>query len=169
MTETQIDTGITGAKRQSWRKANPRDILKRLLDADTELSEDEARNECWEKIHKDEGLLRSVYDYWFDNNYRSLVKPAPTPGAAQRRKAAVDAIAQNIGAQIEQKIEARVKIALLDMTLPTGKALRHSTREELTELGGWAARVAEKLAPSQTVAEAGLSEAQLRELYEPAE
>jgi hypothetical protein len=32
MSETRIDIGVTGAKRQSWRRANPRDVLKRIID-----------------------------------------------------------------------------------------------------------------------------------------
>jgi hypothetical protein len=164
MTEVQIDTGVTGAKRQSWRRANPRDVLKRLLDKESEISEDEARNECWEIMNKDRSQMRSVYDYWFDNNYRSLVKPVDA-GVVRRRRAAVQAVAQEVGKQIEQKIEERVKIVLLDMMLPSGKTLRHSSREELLELGGWAARVAGKLKPDQTVEQAGISEDQLHELY----
>jgi hypothetical protein len=51
------------------------------------------------------------------------------------------------------------------MVLPSGKALRHSTREELLECGGWMIWVAEELRPGQTPDEAGISEARAREIY----
>lgn len=163
MAEVQIDTGVTGAKRQSWRRANPRDVLKRILDKEPDLTEDDAGNECWDIIHRDPAQMRTVFEYWFTNNYRSLVKPrySTTP----RGSAAVKIVTAAISSQIEQKIEERVKIVLLDMMLPNGKPLRNSTREELVELGGWAGKIAEKLQPNETVEQAGLSESQLRELY----
>jgi hypothetical protein len=183
-TDLGITSGMTGAKRQSWRRANPRDVLKRLIDKSPDLTEDEALTECWEIVHRDQQQMRTIYEYWFANNYRSLTQPhtlaAARDEATRRERAArdeatrqeaardVEKTAQRIRSQISQKIEERVKIELLSMVLPNGKTLSQATREELVELGGWTAKVANQLQPNQTVAQAGLTEAQLRALYDPA-
>jgi hypothetical protein len=203
MHELNIDTGVTGAKRQSWKRANPRDVLKRIIDKNPDYDEAQVQTECWEILHRDQQQIRTVFEYWFTNNYRSLVnpttrpkKPAKAPETAPDRRQAGQSEAQGsekepsaplsmpeiavsqpitemqarrteVKDTIERAIATRIEIVLLDMVLPSGKALRHSTREELLELGGWAARVGAQLAPQQTVAQAGLSEEQLRALYEP--
>jgi len=160
----EINTGVTGAKRQSWRRANPRDVLKRLLDKSPELTEEQAELECWEIIHKDVSQMRTVYEYWFANNFHSLMHPRPLrqSGASSRLSRRMH---EQIEEHIEEKVEEKFQIILLDMELPTGKQLRASTREELLECGGWMQRVAERLKPNQTVGQAGISEQQLRELY----
>jgi hypothetical protein len=195
MTTPQIDTGTNGAKRQSWRRANPRDVLKRLIDR-ADLSENKAEekiaNECWDILHRDQMQMRTVFEYWFANNYRSLIKSgaagggsiktapqpssppdatAPTSAAQQPSEATAgtSSIAAKIREKIEEKIEeqvgARVKIVLLDMMMPTGKLLRYTTREELVDLDGWAQRLVERLQPGQTV-EAAFTEDDLRGLYQ---
>jgi hypothetical protein len=167
MRETQTDTGVTGAKRQSWRRANPRDVLKRLIDKNPDLDEAQAEIEVWDIVHRDISQMRTIFEYWFVNNYRSLVKPWPRkPQTAERDRAETERAARAINEKIEEKIETKVNIRLLDMILPNGKQLRHSIREELVEFGGWMQRVAAKLLPHQSVAEAGISEDELRALYE---
>lgn len=165
-----ITSGITGAKRQSWRRANPRDVLKRLIDKNPDWTEDEALTECWDILHRDQQQMRTVYEYWFANNYRSLTQPHASPAprteaARQQTAQEVEKTAQRIRTQIDKKIEERVKIELLKMVLPNGKTLSETTREELIALGGWTEKVAQQLKPKQTVAQAGLTEAQLRALY----
>jgi hypothetical protein len=163
VTALQTDLGVTGAKRQSWRRANPRDVLKRLIDKNPEMGEDELQAEAWDILHRDQQQMRTVFEYWFANNYRSAVKPKSSGGWQERAK--TQELAAKIEEQLVQKVEATVRVTLLYMTLPSGKWLRDSTREELLELGGWTARVAKKLRPHQTVAQAGLTEEQLQALY----
>jgi hypothetical protein len=67
---------------------------------------------------------------------------------------------------VQARIAKDVSIALLDMVLPSGRTLAASTREELLYAGGWLVDVAGRLAPMQTVAEAGLTEDDLRSLYQ---
>jgi hypothetical protein len=162
MTALQIDTGVTGAKRQSWRRANPRYVLKRLLDDNPELSEEEIEDKCWTIIHRDQDQMRTVFEHWFGNTWRSLIRPEQDIAATREQAAAVTG---NLATAIGEKIDQKIKVVLLDMILPTGKLLRHSTREELLGMGGWAQRLAERLQPQQTVEQAGLSEARIRRLY----
>jgi hypothetical protein len=172
-TQTHTDTGMIGAKRQSWSRANPRDVLKRVIDKKPDMEQDDAQEECWDMIRKDQQMIRTIFEYWFANNYRSLVintKPnAPNGSAASPAPASSpkQELATAIRARIDEKIEHRVTIALLQMILPNGKELRLATREELLKVGGWMRRVADRLQPGQTVEEAGLSEQQLHEFYDP--
>jgi hypothetical protein len=190
--QTYTDTGTTGAKRQSWKRANPRDVLKRIIDDHPEMSLADLQDECWGVLHHDEQLMQTVFEYWFTNNYRSLIKRAPSPiieppswsppeteppetepsepplGATEPpawSPAATHRLAKAIRTKIDEKVEG-IAIALLTMTMPNGKPFRQATREELLQAGGWMQRVADRLEPEQTVEQAGLSETQLRELYE---
>jgi hypothetical protein len=43
--------------------------------------------------------------------------------------------------------------------------VRHSTREELHEAGGWMIWMADELRPGQTPEEAGITEARAREIF----
>lgn len=89
-----------------------------------------------------------------------LAATAESEEARLRTAAIVRATAAKMRAKLDEKIE------LLSMLMPTGKLLRDSTREELIAYDGWMIRVVERMKPNQTVWEAGLSEMQLRELYE---
>lgn len=160
-----VTPGQTGAKRQSWRRSNPREVLKRLIDNDPSLTEAEASDACWQIVHKNSEQMATIFEYWFANNYRSLVHPAPRKPRPVRTPAQRAVLTSQIREQIERKIEERARIVLLEMILPTGKQLRDSTREELIACGGWLVRVAERLDPDQTVGEAGLSEDDIAEAY----
>jgi hypothetical protein len=104
-----------------------------------------------------------MFEYWFANNFRSVTMPTPP---STTKSSDVQARTAAIVQQVKAKIAAEVKIALLDMAMPSGKTLADSTAEELQHLGGWALRVADRLQPGQTVAEAGLTEADLQTLYQ---
>jgi hypothetical protein len=176
MSEVHIDTGVTGEKRQSWSRANPRAVLERIVRENPNATETEIADLCWEEftvgvtfdgnhaLRSREFLETIVTEYWVHNNYARLV--VPDDEVKQRRAAARQSVRRVVTA-INDAIEERVKIALLDMILPTGKPVRSSSREELIDLGGWVSRVAERLQPNQTIEEAGITEAQLRELYAP--
>jgi len=167
---TDLSSGTTSAKRNSWREANPTAILKRVIDDNPDASYEVIRDRTRAIIRGREKWwseqLETIFEYWCWNNYRRLSKAPPlTPEERAAQKAASDAAAAAIRQQIEAKIGERVQIALLEMILPSGKPLRESTREELVDLGGWAQRVAEEMQPGQTVADAGMTEERLRDLY----
>ena len=182
--KTEINMGVTGAKRQSWSRANPRDTLLRLIRENEGDSEDDIRVICWERLKQDvsarcggvdasiieaaldNSQLRTTFEYWFANNYRSLIHEEPQ--AREQRMRQRQVVAEEINkeaAQLASRIETVIKKRLLGMIMPTGKTLRDSTREELLAMSDWTAAVATKLQPGQTVGEAGLTEDQLHELY----
>lgn len=168
---SNIDTGTTGAKRQSWRKDNPRDVLKRIIDENPASSEGDVQELAWHEMRDHIGYMRTIFEYWFANNFRSLAAQIESPIKSRRETIAatrrrINERKETLRRRLDEKIEQRIKIALLDMILPTGKTLRDSSREELIALGGWAAKVADNLHEGQTVGDAGLSEEILRSLYE---
>lgn len=194
-TDRDVSPGATGAKRQSWKRANPRDVLKRIIDDNPGMTEGDIQERCWHILQSDQQQLRTIFEYWFANNYRSLTlpssprsptaakaassgsavpaassaSPSPARGASSDTSTLAAAIDKKLDDHIEEKVKLRVTIVLRHMMLPHGKTVAQSTREELLEIGtdlhGFTQRVAERLAPGQTVDEAGLSEEDLKVLY----
>lgn len=165
---TMLDTGTYGAKVQSWRRANPRDRLKQLMDENPKadkaalfaLFRDELRSPDAEEY------LDSVVEYWFANNYHSLVeRPAPLREQAERQKRASVAAVKN---KVVKRIRHEAQIILLDMVLPNGKALRDCKGSDCTKLGkkvgGWLAKIGAKVKPNEVVGDV-LDESEIRKLY----
>lgn len=153
-TQTTVDTGRTGAKRQSW-KPNPRSILIKLIAENPHetMQDEEAILELlWEAVKGDEEQLRSICDYWGTNNYRSIVYKADP----QKRLARREAIER-------EKKSIASRIILMDWQTPSGKLLRDCTKQDCKRVGGWLVRVADKMKPRQTVGQA-FSEKQLKAL-----
>lgn len=157
---TSLDTGTYGAKVQSWKRANPRDLLKRLIDNQPAAGRDAIFQEFREYLRGDDGedFLDSVIEYWFANNYHSLIeRPAPSRAAQQtERRVAVE------------KVKETIRARLLDMRLPNGLTLAASTFGYCAKLGGGLARIGAKGKPNQVVGK-HLSETEVRKLYSKAE
>ncbi len=153
---TLIDTGTYGAKVQSWKRANPRDLLKRLIDDNPKAGKDTLFREFRDQLRGDDGedFLDSVIEYWFANNYHSLIEKPKVPRAArqaQRREAV-------------EKVKETIRARLLDMRLPNGLTLAASTFGYCAKLGGGLARIGAKGKPNQVVGK-HLSETEVRKLY----
>jgi hypothetical protein len=168
---TDIDTGVRGAKRQSWKAANPRELLKRVIDdnpgADREGLLHLFRDQMWQEDEAEE-YVDTIIEYWFANNYHSLVGPLPAlPRSREARSRTVE-LAQEIKAKVKAKILERAAIVLSDMVLPNGKRLADCTGRECLSmsgaLGGLIAKIADKVKPSQVVGQV-LTEQQLQDMY----
>jgi hypothetical protein len=161
---THMDLGTTGAKRQSWEKDNPRELLRRLIERHPENSRKRHLAEFKKLIANRESYWNTIVEYWFSNNYSSLIDP---PDQEERQSRALEKQAE-LQTRLEQEIEARVKIALLDMVMPNGKALRECTGKECrhfsSKIGAWLLRVAKQIKPTDRVGDV-LTEKQLRKLY----
>jgi hypothetical protein len=188
--QTVLDQGVLGAKRQSWQRQNPRDTLLHFIQKNPNANEDTIRIECWEVLKRDvankakgvdkailfgaldNSQLRIAYEYWFANNYRSLVvKPISTEEEREERRQQREARRQEAIAKAKKvvqshnaKVEEKVKIQILSMMMPSGKTFGNSTKEELSACGGWMVNVAFRLKPGQTVLQAGIREEELRSL-----
>ena len=159
---TSLDTGTYGAKVQSWRRANPRDLLKKLIEENPRVAKADLFKTFRDQIRGDDGeeFLDSIIEYWFSNNYHSLIERHPRNAAANKAEKRAKI------AEITEKIKARVRqeaLFLLDTVLPNGKALRDSTFGECAKIGGALSKIASKGKPGQIVGTV-LSDTQLRKL-----
>lgn len=154
-----LDTGHTGAKVQTWRRNSPRELLKRLMEEKPTDSKEAILEALQTELKDDVELLDAVIEYWFTNNYNSLVASLD-PIAPVRRNESVKRIADTI----KSKIIEEAQILLLDTMMPNGKVLRYCTGQDCSKMGGWLGRIAKKVKPRQNVGSA-LSEDQVRELF----
>ena len=158
---TMIDPGTYGAKRQSWKKENPRDLLKQILDENPRASEEKIMRLFESAVRNNEIYFEAILEYWFANNYRSLVHKLPTVHENIAKKSAATKRANSAKKMV---LSAVTKIVLLDMILPNGKHLRDATGADCTKAGGWFTRIASVVKPSQRVGEI-LSENEIQKLY----
>jgi hypothetical protein len=153
-----LDKGSNGAKRQTWKNGNPRELLKRMIESSPRASQQTIQDKFEAAVEGDPDYLAPIIEYWFANNYRSLVHNRPEVVKVTRevRTAQVEAV--------KQTIIARAPIVLLDLAMPNGKSLRDCTGKDCAKAGGWLAKLAEKVKPSQKVGDA-LSEKDVRALF----
>lgn len=171
---TFIDTGVRGATGQSWRADNPRDLLKRVIDEHPGADRPALFRLFVEKLkdEDDSGYMETIIEYWFTNNYHSLVVARSGADPAERRSAAAAERERWIAGTTEklrEKIAEEAAIVLLDMTMPNGKTLAECTGQECADLsrrlGSWLHKVARRVKPDETVG-AVLTENDLRALYD---
>lgn len=166
---TTLDTGTYGAKRISFAETTYRDLVAKLMAKDPGASIDDSFATFLEEIEKPRNRkhLMSALEYAHANAYVALHKPQPrkpTPAqAAQEKKQQVALVEQH--KQIF-KVKA-FQIVMLDLVLPTGKALRDSTGKDCAKAGGWLAAIAKKIKPADIVGKV-LSEAEVRQLMKVA-
>jgi hypothetical protein len=163
-----VETGITGAKRQSWKAASPRDLLAKVVERYPNSNERFIRD-MWERLIDEDSsgkYLAVVKEYWFANNYRSLVIASPVD--KPKRDAAIQRKAAAIKTGITAKIEEKAKIILLDMVMPNGEKLRHCKisycRKIGPKLGRFFTEIGRKYKPSEVVGQV-LSEEEARQMY----
>lgn len=169
---TTIDVsmpGVRGAKLQSWKPANPRELLKRVIEgnpgADRQALLHLFREEMWREDDAEE-LVDTIIEYWFGNNYYSLVGPLPV--IKPRIREATAKLADDVRVKLRERIALEAKIMLSDMVMPNGKTVKELTGRECRDMagavGGWLERVGRKVKATQVVGEV-LSEADLKALY----
>ena len=160
---TYIDQGMQGAFRQTWRKGNPRALLKTLLEKNPKADATAIYKMFWEEIQDDKDLVRDIVGYWLDHNYHSLKQaemPIKNKQAAQKQKAAAVE-------QLKERIHQESKIILLDLLMPNSKRLADCTGAECGRFNGWMAQLANTVPPNKTVGSV-LSEDQIYQLWQKA-
>lgn len=170
--------GKIGAKRQTVRSANPRALLADLMERNPSASERTIFEECWEvfKSHEDfeepgdSSLFKTIFEYWFTNNYRSIILGAPETRSLRRSEAAqkIGTLTTDYTDRIGQAIEHKAKVTLLRLLMPNGKKLSDCTGSDCafmaTEVGQFLRALAAALAPQETVG-SKFTEASLQDLY----
>lgn len=165
MTMNAVDTGVQGAKRQSFHEASPRGLLMKLMGVNPNMPESNLLRLFREKVKEatDEGddYISPIIEYWFAPNYKSLLNLQRPPAKRQAAKAARKAEIDEIKSTVKERI---ARMVLLDVVLPNGKRLRDCTGKECAKAGGWFAKIAGKVKPTEIVGKV-LSETQVRSLY----
>lgn len=208
MHDPHADTDRQPVFRQSWREVNPRYIIAAVVAEEPDWDETAVRAECWTRAtagwefigggvsrpgnagqyEAEYGLLYSIFCFWFDHNYRSLVEgprhrrqaaqaAQAAPAEAQEAEEAAEEAAEADAAPAEaREREARqsalragfmahmTNLILLDLIMPNGKKLRHCTREEISEDADWKIRLRDRLQPGQTPEDAGMTEEEALDL-----
>jgi hypothetical protein len=157
--------GTIGAKRQSWREANPRALLEALVAEHPDLSHSRLLKLFRERLQEPDGedYIDVIVEYWFTNNIRSI-RPAMSDEQRAERKNARKRTVAALATKVKAKIEARAKIVLLDMLMPNGKPLRDCSKADCKLSGGWLTRLADRMRPNELVGDR-TSEEELQKLY----
>jgi hypothetical protein len=160
---THVDIGTTGAKRQSWYD-NPREVLRRIVEKNPSWSRDRLFIEFKRIVEKKPTHLETIIEYWFSNNYHSLIE---RPDATERNRVRVEKTEQ-LRAALNEKIKEHAKIVLLDMLMPNGKKLRECTGSECkilsSKIGAWLLRLSKQMKPNEFVGDV-LTETQVKDFY----
>jgi hypothetical protein len=148
-----LNPGQTGAKRQSWERYNPRDVLRDVIRSRPRASEAEIREATWEIIRNEREYLPAIFDYWFTNNYRQFF----VDEVAEHSTAIQEVISKRPRAsnqpsrdEVEQEKE-KLRPILMDQVLSTGKPLRSATFGECAAESGWLREVAKQGPPNALV------------------
>jgi len=159
--------GVYGAKVQSWRHANPRDILKRIIDEHPNEDKAFIFREFKEQIRDDEDVISAIIEYWFSNNYHSLMGDRPERRAQRQEERAERAREREKKTEAMAEIikERAKKLVILDMVMPNGKLLRDCTGEDCIKAGGWFHKIAARLKNPTDVVGRVFSEKRLRQIW----
>jgi hypothetical protein len=150
MSNAYVDYGTQGAFRATWRRAQPRLLLERLIRDNPKATEEQIHSLFWEEVEDDGDALRACVEYWLDNNYASILRFKPMAmgsGAAPAQTTERDRIRQ----QIKGRIEHETRLVLLDLVMPNGKPLGDCTGRECLQFGRWFANLAKRVPPAEIV------------------
>jgi hypothetical protein len=133
MHEASINPGIRGQTRSTWRdETHLRGLLLRLITRHPDATRDELEAMYLAKARAVPVLVDEASCRAFDNDLARIQQP---PRARPQRPAPADIAAAT----------RRLTLALLDLIMPNGKALRDCTGRECRQAGGWLTRVADRV------------------------
>jgi hypothetical protein len=174
-----LEIGKTGASRQSWRSPSARALLRTLMD---DAKDPHAGKVLFSEFlnvllpapvrdafenEDDERRLIAVVEYWFTNNYDSLLKFFPRPEDKNR-----DAALKISRAAKETKIREAVRDRIVEkaemLLLDCGKAMGDCTGAEVKQFGRkvapWLTKISAKVKPNERVRDV-LNEADVRKMW----
>jgi len=158
---THIDQGVQGAKRATWREANPRSRLMKIIADNDDAEERIWREEFWEEVKRDrsdKGMLRACIEYWLDHTILALT------GKGNRKKRS-KAAREQLNADVETiKEQIRTSLMFLSLVCPNGKQLRHCTGADCKKFGGWYLTLAGSVPAKKRVGDV-LTEKQVGEIW----
>lgn len=165
-----LDLGTQPHKRSTFIETHFRAAFKRIADAHPTDSREKLAERFDDFMESREGkpYRKSAWEYCSSSAYDSLNLSQPAPLSAEARRhriAAREALSQKIEANHTRQVEREVNRILLDIVLPSGKALRDSTGGDCAMAGGWLSNIAQYVGANQIVGET-LSESEVRLLFD---
>jgi hypothetical protein len=167
-----IDSGVTAAKRATWRDTDHRPLLRRILADNPKADEAKLRAMFLEQVMNDDDYARSCANYCFDLGMRAW--KAPDEQAKEKRQAEKVKRASAVRVAVEknkeifkERIKHEVKTAFLQMITPNGKTLAECTGAECVEFGSGFTQIGQRVPANQKVKDI-LSEKQVAKLWQNA-
>jgi hypothetical protein len=152
--ETNLDRGMIGSKRSSWKKVHFRDLALKVVEEHKDSSIEELARYFIEELQRYPDYIESIAIYIMANVRASLEARGGRPRGS--------GVSNNKGLEkLAKKVAAKV---LMDYVLPDGKMLRDATGAECVAAGGWLKQVGEKVGAANIVGKK-LTEADLRRLF----
>jgi hypothetical protein len=166
---TFVEQGTQGAFRQTWRKGNPRSLLKTMMEANPQADQREIYKLYWDEVNDDKELLRDIVGYWLDHNYLALVRETVSraPSTSTIRSTSKTSTETSTASKLKDRIRYETKIVLLDLIMPNDKPLAHCTGAECSKFGGWLFQLSKTVPGNRTVGQT-LSEDQVYQLWQKA-
>jgi hypothetical protein len=173
---TSTFLGKRGATRQSWKAANPRALLERVVQDHPDCTDEVLFEIFSSAVDEQTDLLETIKLHWFTNNLGSLRRAQMPREPHQVARAKNEALKETLIAeqrkQVAQVIKRKARILMMDLLLPNGKRLRACTGSECRELsrtsGRWLAAIANEVPDKKKVGEV-LNEDRLHILYDAAQ
>lgn len=157
------------------------DLIRIYKNCGTAATEAEVREATWDEFALTGKHARTLFDYWFDNNYRRLsIQEVRTGGTVTivdagkrgrastvttftppKRKTPAERAAQK--SKITRLANRVSQIALMDLRTSTGKRIRDCTFAEIKKEAGWLGAIAKLGKPNQIVGEV-LTETDIRNI-----
>lgn len=138
--ETRVGASFLAKRSQ----VNPRELLVRIIEGAGDVTDKDALFARFrEALQEDEQFQRAVDWYFFVNMYDYMVTSRNHKPTAAARAALTQQVEQ-----IKRQVE---RVVLLNLVLPSGKALRDATFAECARAGGWFAKIAKMGKPRQVV------------------
>ncbi|MUO30825.1 MULTISPECIES: hypothetical protein [Rhizobium/Agrobacterium group] len=164
-----LDAGTYGAKVQSWKRYNPRELLIRVMDDHAGADKQAILSALRDALLLDDGpdYLDAIIEYWFSNNYNSIVT-RPSLTVERKTTVSLKARADTLKAKVKAKIIEEAKMILMDMIMPNGKPLRDCTARDCEAAGGWLQSLASLVPPDEKVGSA-LTENDVRKAFQGAQ
>jgi hypothetical protein len=153
MAELNIDPGVKGQTRSTWRDpTHLRGLLMKLVRLYPDASRDELEELFLIEAKTQDSLIDEALRRAFDNDFARMEQPSPRP-----RKKLTEA-------EIAAAAERLKAIVLLDLILPNGKKLGDCTGKECRAAGGWLIEVGARVGDRGVVGET-LNEAEVAKIF----
>ena len=164
---TYVEEGTQGAFRQTWRKGNPRSLLKTIMEKNPNLNPGALYNIFWQEIEDDKEILRNIAGYWLDHNYQSLKAAAEPQQKPTTSSSSPPEKEPSSGERLRRRIQYETRIILLELIMPNDKRLADCTGAECGKFGGWLFALSKKVPTNKTVGTT-LTEDEVYQLWQQA-